>query len=245
MAAPACSLPSPRGWCRAVRAMLWSLVIAFSIRSCDRCSFVGVFPCSYSNSRSAEFFGLCFMGKPGCSWPLPGLACSCPSPRGGSRADMIMRWGLGLALVMGCVGCKVHGTEVAWGVGSPPSCRPLLPACSFPSSVGWYRAGCARCSCCARSIMVGAVCCSVGMVAWGVEFHGGGGVSPSWIKLMCELSMVPADRSAAVVSPGWLFLRWEAMRPGFDWFGARGDCGWDASGAETGKLPGRCCAASV
>jgi len=51
------------------------------------------------------------------------------------------------------------------------------------------------------------------MVAWGVEFHGGGGVSPSWIKLMCDVSMVLADRSAAVVSPGWLFLRWEAVRP--------------------------------
>jgi len=83
------------------------------------------------------------------------------------------------------------------------------------------------------------------MVAWGVEFHGGGGVSPSWIKLMCELSMVPADRSAAVVSPGWLFLRCEAMRLGFVWFCARGDFGWDASGAGAGKLPGRCCAASV
>jgi len=62
---------------------------------------------------------------------------------------------------------------------------------------------------------------------------------------MCDVSMVPADRSAAVGSPGWLFLRWEAMRPGFAWFCARDDCVWDASGAEAGKLPGCCCAASV
>jgi len=94
--------------------------------------------------------------------------------------------------------------------------------------------------------MVGAsTCCGVGVTAWTVEFHGGGGASPSWITLMCDVSMVPAVRSAAVVSPGWLFLRWEAGRPGFACFCARGDFCWDASGAEAGKLPGRCCTASV
>jgi len=45
-------------------------------------------------------------------------------------------------------------------------------------------------------------CCSVGVVTWGVGFHGGGGVCPPWIKLLCDMSMVPAVRSAAVVSPG-------------------------------------------
>ena len=113
-----------------------------------------------------------------------------------------MCWVLGLALVMGFIGCKVHGTKVEWGVDSPPSCMVLLLAYSFSSSGGWSRAGWALRSCCARPIMVGTVYYSVDMAAWGVEFHGGGGVGPSWIKLMCVVSMVPADCSSAVVSPG-------------------------------------------
>jgi len=81
------------------------------------------------------------------------------------------------------------------------------------------------------------------MTAWGVQFHGGGGVSPSWIKLMCVVSMVPAGRFAAVVSPGWLCLRWEAVRS-FPWFCGRSSFCWDAFGADD-KLPGRYCAASM
>jgi len=91
--------------------------------------------------------------------------------------------------------------------------------------------------------MVGTTCYSVGMAECGVEFHGGGGVGPSWIKLMYVVSMVPAHRSAAIVLPGWLCLRWEAVRP-FAWFCARSGVCWDAFGAD-GRLPGRCCAASV
>jgi len=113
-----------------------------------------------------------------------------------------MTWVLGVALVMGFIGCKVHGAKVVWGVDSPPSCRLLLPACSFPSSGGWSRAGWALRSCCARPIMVCAAGCSVGMAVWSVEFHGGGDGGPSWIKLMYVVSMVPVGRSAAVVSPG-------------------------------------------
>jgi len=157
---------------------------------------------------------------------------------------MITRWVLGLASVMGFIGCKVYGTEVVWGADSPLSCRLLLPACSFPSSGGWCRAGWALCSCCARSIVVGAACCSGDMVTWGVEFHGDGGVSPLWIELVCDVSMVPVGRSAEVESQGWLFLRWEAVRP-FARFCARGDFCWDAFGAEADKLSGRCCAASA
>jgi len=52
--------------------------------------------------------------------------------------------------------------------------------------------------------MVGAGCCSGGMAVCGVEFHGGGGVGPSWIKLMYVVSMVPVHSSAAIVLPGWL-----------------------------------------
>ena len=74
-----------------------------------------------------------------------------------------------------------------------------------------------------------------------VDFRGCGDGVPSWIKLMCVVSMVPAGRSAAVVLPGWLCLRWGVVRP-FAWFRARSDF-LDASGAEAGKLPGRCCAA--
>jgi len=42
--------------------------------------------------------------------------------------------------------------------------------------------------------------------------------------------MVPAGRSAAVVSPGWLCLRWEAVHP-FAWFCARKGF-WNACGAD-------------
>jgi len=94
--------------------------------------------------------------------------------------------------------------------------------------------------------MVGAfTCCSVCVGAWGVEFHGGGDVRPSWSTLMCDVPMVPAVRSAAVVLPSWLILRWAAGRLGFARVCAHGGFGWDAPGAEAGKLPGRCCAASV
>ena len=147
---------------------------------------------------------------------------------------------------MSCVGCKVHGTKVSWGVDSRRTCRLLLPACSSPSSRGWYHASWAVCSCCARPIFMGSgTCCSVGIVAWGVEFHGGGGVCPPCIMLMCDVSMLPAGRSAAVVSPSWLFMRWGAGSPGFVCFCTRGGFCWDASGAEAGELPCRCCAASV
>jgi len=81
------------------------------------------------------------------------------------------------------------------------------------------------------------------MVAWGIEFHGGVDVSPSWIELVFDVSMVPAGRAAAGESSGWRYLRWEAVHP-FAWFCARGGCGGDALGAD-GRLPGRCCAASV
>jgi len=91
--------------------------------------------------------------------------------------------------------------------------------------------------------MVGAARCSVGMASWGVEFHGGGDGGPSWIKLMYVVSMVLAGRFAAVVSPGWLCLRWEVVRP-CAWFCGRCGCCGDAFGAD-GKLPGRCFAASV
>jgi len=76
----------------------------------------------------------------------------------------------------------------------------------------------------------------------GVEFHGDGDGGPPGIRLMYVVLLVPADPSVAVVSPGWLCLNWEVVRP-FAWFCARSGF-WDACGAD-GKMPGRCCAASV
>jgi hypothetical protein len=75
--------------------------------------------------------------------------------------------------------------------------------------------------------------CSVGAVAWGVESHRGGGLVLPWIKLMCNVSMFPAVRSAVVVSPGRLFMRWKVGISEFVCPCARGGfC--DASGAEAG-----------
>jgi len=42
--------------------------------------------------------------------------------------------------------------------------------------------------------------------AWGVESHRSGGLGLPWIKLMCDVSMFPAVRPAAVVPPGRLFM---------------------------------------
>ena len=63
-------------------------------------------------------------------------------------------------------------------------------------------------------------------------------------KLMCDMSMFPALRPAAVVPPGRLFMRWRVGTLEFSRPCTRGGfC--DASGAEAGFLPGRCCAASL
>jgi len=85
-----------------------------------------------------------------------------------------------------------------------------------------------------RSFFVGSSSsCSVGVGAWGVESHRGGGLGLPWIKLMCDVSMFPAVRLTAVVPPGRLFMRWrvgslESARP-------RAHGGFcDASGAEAG-----------
>ena len=88
----------PEGRVSSARAMHWVLIFAFFVGSCIRCQVVGVFPCSCSDARSAGFFGLFLMVKPGCFGPIPCLACSCPSRRGGCRAGPIMceAWSLRL-----------------------------------------------------------------------------------------------------------------------------------------------------
>ena len=96
-------------------------------------------------------------------WSITCLACSCPAPKGRSRAGVSMCWVLGLALILGFIGCRVYWANAPWGVDSP-SCRLLLPACSLPSSGGWGRAGWVLRSCCARLVVVGAVRYSVGSV---------------------------------------------------------------------------------
>jgi len=118
-------------------------------------------------------------------------------------------------------------------------------ACSCPSPKGWYRASRARRLCLSRAFCVGSCgCCIVGVVAWGVESHRGGGLCLPWMRLMCGESMFPAVRLAAVVSPGRLLMCWGVGILGFARPCARGGfC--DASSAEAGCLPGRYCAASL
>jgi len=118
-------------------------------------------------------------------------------------------------------------------------------ACSCPSPKGWYRASRARRLCLRRAFFVGPCgCYSVGLVAWGVGSHRGGELCLLWMRLMCGVSMFPAVRLAAVVSPGRLLMRWRVGILGFARPCVRGGfC--DASGAEADCLPGRCCAASL
>jgi len=109
LAAPACSFPSPRGGCRAVRAMHWR----FFVGSYVSCIVVVAFPCSCGGLCSARFFCRFLIVKRGCcSCPIPCSAlaepaCSCPSPRGGCRADPVMCWNLSFGFFVGCFNCRV------------------------------------------------------------------------------------------------------------------------------------------
>ena len=86
--------------------------------------------------------------------------------------------------------------------------------------------------------------CSVDLVAWGVGSNRGGGLCLPWMWMMCGVSMFPSVRLATVVSPGRLFMRLRVRILRFPRPCARGGfC--NASGAEAGFLPGRCCAASL
>jgi len=118
-------------------------------------------------------------------------------------------------------------------------------ACSCPSPKGWYRANWARRLDLSRAFLVGPCgCYSVDLVAWGVGSNRGGGLCLAWMRLMCGVSMFPSVRFAAVVSPGRLLMRWRVGIVRFARPCARGGfC--DASGADDGFLPGRCCAASL
>jgi len=62
--------------------------------------------------------------------------------------------------------------------------------------------------------------------------------------MMCIVSMFPSVRLAAFVSPGRLRARWRVGILKFARPCARGAIG-DASGAEAGFSPGRCCAVSL
>ena len=134
---------------------------------------------------------------------------------------------------------------VSGGVGSHRGGGMRLPACLCPSPKGWYLATRVMRLCLCRPFFVwSSTSCSVGVGVWGVGCHDGGGLGPPWIKLVCDLSMFPAIRSVAVVSPGWRCMHWEAGISEFACFCGRSSfC--DASGAEAGGLPGRCCPASV
>jgi len=95
-------------------------------------------------------------------------------------------------------------------------------------------------ACCASPNVVGATCCGVGLASWVVGLNGDGDAGPPGIRLVYGVLLVPADPSAAVVAPGWLFLSWRVKHP-FAWVCASGSV-WNASGAD-GLLPGRFCAA--
>jgi len=88
--------------------------------------------------------------------------------------------------------------------------------------------------CLCRSFFVGpGPFCKVGVSAGGVESRRGGGLGLPWIKLMWDVSMFLAVRSAAIVSPGRLFMPWKVGILEFACSCARsGFC--DTSGAETG-----------
>jgi len=84
-------------------------------------------------------------------------------------------------------------------------------------------------------------CCCVCCFAGVVRSNRRGGLCAPWMWMMC-VSMFPSVRLAAYVSPGRLCVR---LRVGILRFArpcARGVI-CDASGAEAGFSPGRCCAA--
>jgi len=158
-------------------------------------------------------------------WRVGILKFAPPCARGGlcsvgifCRSSVVMR------------GCSILGPE---------------RVCSCPSPKGWYRTSRARRLYLSRAVFVGTCgCWSVGVVVWGIGSHRGGGLCLPWMRLMCGVSMFPAVRLAAVVSPGRLLMRWRVEILGFVRPCARGGfC--DASGAEAGFLPGRCCTASL
>jgi len=196
-------------------------------------------PCSRGDLCSAGIFFRYLIVKRGCcSCPIPcstlaERACLCPSPRGWYRAGRARRLCLSFAFFVGSCACCSVGVVVL-GVEFHRGGGLRLPACSCPSPKGWYRATRAMRLCLCRSFFVrSSTCCSVGVGAWGVEPHRGGGQGLPWIKLMCDVSMFPAVRPAAVVSPGRLFMRWRVGILEFARPCARGGfC--DASGAEAG-----------
>mmetsp|Transcript_101884 Transcript_101884/g.164251 ORF Transcript_101884/g.164251 Transcript_101884/m.164251 type:complete len:208 (+) Transcript_101884:285-908(+) len=154
IASLACSCPATKG--RSSAGLCRCVVLCLSnCRASGACARVCSFP------RSSKFFCLLLA----VTGSITRLACTCPAPKGRSRAGVSMCWVLDLALMLGFIGCRVHWANTAWGVDSPPSCRLLLPACSLPSSGGWGRAGWALRSCCAGLVVVGAARCSVGSVA--------------------------------------------------------------------------------
>jgi len=207
-------------------------------------------PCPRGDLWSTGIFFRSLVVKRGtCSCPIPcstlaERACSYPSPRGWCRASRALCLSSSFAFFVGsCVCYRV--VVVVWGVESRRGSGLRLPACSCPSPKGRYRATRVMRLYLYRPFFVrSSTCCSVGVGVWGVESHRGGGLGPPWIKLMCDVSMFPAIRSAAVVSPGRLFMRWKVGILEFVCSCARsGFC--DASGAEAGCLPGRCCATSL
>jgi len=147
-----------------------------------------------------------------------------------------------------CSGFCCRSSVACWG-----SCPCSVPwsslrterACTCPSPKGWYRACRVRGSGCYHKFFVEAYCCFSGaLVVWVIGSDRVGGLCLPWMQMMCDVSMFPSVRPPAFVSPGRMLLRMRVRILMFARPCARGGfC--DASGAEAGFLPGRCCAASL
>ena len=148
-----------------------------------------------------------------CTCPIPcstlaERACSCASPREWYRTVWARCLCLNFAFFVGSCGFYSVGV-VVWGVEFHRGGGLRLPACSCPSPKGWYRTTRAMGLCVCRPFFVrSSTYCSVGVGAWGMESHRGGGLGLPWIKPICDVSMFPAVRPAVVVSPGRLLMRW-------------------------------------
>ena len=118
-------------------------------------------------------------------------------------------------------------------------------ACTCPSPKEWYRAGRGRgLGFCRRIFVEPCGCCSICVVAGVVRSDRAGGLCLPWTWMMCDVSMFPSVRPAALVSSCRLLARLRVGILNFACPCARGDF-FDVFGAEAGISPGRCCAASL
>jgi len=208
------------------------------------------------------------LGSCPCSVPCSSLrterAGTCPSPKGWCRASRGRGVGCyrkffvepctlsGHGSVNFCA-CALHSEFCCrYSVSCRGSCVCSVPcssprteqSCTCPSPKEWYRASCGRSLGSCRRIVGLCGCCTLRVVSGVVRGNRVCGLCLSWMWMICGVSMFPSVRLTAVVSPGRLLVRLRVRILMFARPCARGGfC--DASGAEAGFLPGRCCAASL